>query len=42
MLLHVVGTQVEIQYTALRVQVPGKSHIVHILQQQAATAVIVL
>ena len=40
MLLHVAGTQVEIQYTAVRVHVPGKYYIVHTLQQQTATAVI--
>ena len=39
MLLHVVGTQGGIQYTAVRVHVPGKYYIVHTLQQQTATAV---
>ena len=42
MLLHVVGTQVEIQYTAVRVHVPGKYYIVHTLQQQTAIAVIIV
>ena len=41
-LLHVVDTQVEIQYTAVRVHVPGKYYIVHTLQQQTAAAAIVL
>ena len=41
-LLHVVGTQVEIQYTAVRVHVPGTNYIVHTSQQQTATAVEVL
>ena len=36
--MHVVGTQVEIQYTAVRVHIPGKYYIVHTLQQQTATA----
>ena len=40
-LLHVVGTQVEIQYTAVRVHVPGKYYI-YTSQQQTATAAIVL
>ena len=42
MLLQVVGTQVESQYTAARVHVPGKYYIVHTLQQQTATAVIIV
>ena len=42
MLLHVVGTQVEIQYTAVRVHVPGTSYIVHTSQQQTTTPVVVL
>ena len=42
MLPHVVCTQVEIQYTAVRVHVPGTSYIVHTLQQQTATAVLVV
>ena len=40
-----MGTQVEIQYTAVRVHVPGTYYIVlevHTLQQQTATAVVVL
>ena len=42
MLLQVVGAQeVEIQYTAVSVHVPGPYYIVHALQQQTATAVIV-
>ena len=40
-LLYVVGTQVEIQYTAVRVHVPRKCYIVHTLQQQTATAVVI-
>ena len=39
MLLHVVGTQVEIQFTAVRVHVPGKYYN---LQQQTAMAVIIV
>ena len=42
MLTHVVGTQVETRYTAVRVHVPGKYYIEHILQQQTATTVIVV
>ena len=42
-LLHVVGTQeVAIQYTAVRVHVPGTYCIIHTSQQQTATTVVVL
>ena len=41
-LLHVVGKQVEIQYTAVRVHVPGKYYTVHTLQQQTEAAVVIV
>ena len=42
MLLYVVGTQVKILCTGVPVHVPGAYKIIHALQQQTATAVVVL
>ena len=40
--LHVVGTLVEIQHTAVCVHVPGTKFILSTLQQPTTTAVVVL
>ena len=38
--MHVVGT--EVQYSAVRVHVPGTYYIIHTLKQQTATAAVVV